>query len=116
MTEAVENIVRSAVQTDPSITSKMLGLALEALKGANLVHATVGGAPCEAEELPPVVKRHDAARFLKLKLNTVDHMARIGLLVKVYATGTERGVGYTRESVSAALNGNRRGKRHAKRS
>ena len=117
MTENVETIIRGAVALDPSITPKMLGLALEALKGANLVHATVGGRPCEAEELPPVVKRHEAARFLQIKLNAVDHMARIGVLVRVYGTGDRRGIGFTRESVSAALTGKkRRGKRHAKRS
>ena len=113
MTANVETIIRGAVALDPTITPKMLDLALEALKGANLVHATVGGKPCEAEELPKVVKRHEAARFLQLKLNAIDHMARIGILVKVYGTGDRRGIGFTRESVSAALKGKVR--RHAKR-
>ena len=115
MTANVEAIIRGAVALDPTITPKMLGLALDALKGANLVHATVGGKPCEAEELPTVVKRHDAARFLQLKLNAIDHMARIGVLVKVYGSGEKRGVGFTRESVRSVLDGKRKVGRHAKR-
>ena len=115
MTGNVETIIRGAVALDPTITPKMLDLALEALKGANLVHATVGGKPCEAEELPKVVKRHEAARFLQIKLNAIDHMARSGVLVKVYASGTVRGVGFTRESVRSVLDGKRKGKRHATR-
>lgn len=115
MTENVETIIRGAVALDSTITPRMLDLALDALKGANLVHATVGGRPCEAEELPKVVKRHEAARFLQLKLNAIDHMARVGILVKVYGTGEQRGVGFTRESVRSVLDGKRKGKRHAKR-
>ena len=40
-----------------------------------------------------------------VKLNTVDYMARIGILVKVYGAGRHRGIGYTRESVRNALKG-----------
>lgn len=115
MTANVEAIIRGAVALDPSITPKMLDLALDALKGAKLVHATVGGRPCEAEELPKVVKRHEAARYLQIKLNAIDHMARTGVLVKVYASGTVRGVGFTRESVRSVLDGKRKVRHHAKR-
>ena len=115
MTDAVENIVRSAAQTDPSITPTMLTLALEALKGVRLVHVTGAGTPCEAEDLPPVVPRLEVARFLKRKLNLIDHMARKGVLVKVYGCGSKRGIGFTRESVRNVLAGLSKGRCYGKR-
>lgn len=115
MTPTVEAIIRNTVQMDPSITQAMLDLALDALKGTDLVRATPYGDPCEEDELPMVVKRKEVARKLQIKLNAVDHMARIGVLVKVFGSGEQRGIGYTRESVRAALKGREQGRRHGKR-
>lgn len=105
MKKEIENIIRSTAMMDDSIRPEMLELAVSALKGAKLYTRDEAAAQDAFDDLSQIVKRDQAAKLLMVKLNTVDYMARVGILVKVFGAGKRRGIGYTRESVHNALKG-----------
>jgi hypothetical protein len=105
MRKEIENLIRSTAAMDETIKPEMLELAVLALQGRSLYTRDEADAQDAFDDLTQIVKRNEAAKLLMVKLNTVDYMARIGILVKVYGAGRHRGIGYTRESVRNALKG-----------
>ena len=105
MRKEIENLIRSTAAMDETIKPDMIELAITALHGKPLYSRAEADAQEAFDDLTQIVKRDQAAKLLMVKLNTVDYMARIGILVKVYGAGKRRGIGYTRESVRNALKG-----------
>lgn len=101
MTANVENIIRNTAAMDPSISPKMVEMAVKVLRGEPLAPQPPR---MDADKLPPILTYREAREILKLKRSAFFKLIRIGRLKRVMGTG-RMGIGITRKSFLNAYEG-----------
>lgn len=104
---AVDNML----QTDPTVADELREMALAVLglglvsdeKKVTAIHNVLSG-ETDPDMLRPIFTRREAGRVLKLKPHSVDRLGRLGMLHRVYGSGT-RVIGFTRQSVQLYCEG-----------
>ena len=104
MTANVETIIRGAVALDPTITPKMLDLALSVLRGEPIAPAPAQGGEIDSSKLPDIIPYKDAMRILHIRRSQLFEMLRTGRLKRVYGNGSQ-GIGITRRSFVKVIDG-----------
>ncbi len=89
MKPETENMVRTMVATDPTVSREMLERAIIILRG---------GVETD-EDMVHVMRRQDVMKHLSVSRRTLDYYLKMGYLERVYGGGRKYALGVTRESV-----------------
>jgi hypothetical protein len=93
-------IVRSALQADPSISVKERTQALAWLRGKPKIEI-----PNPAQAPPQLIRRAEAARRLGYSLRLIDRLAQQGVLTKRKLPNRKRASGFLASDVDALIEG-----------
>lgn len=111
MREEMKHAVETMLKTDNSVPDAVRTLAVRMLGLDPLDdEKTIGGirdllnGDAAPESMQPIVTRSEAARILRVKPHTVDLYGRMGILQRIYGSGSKK-IGFTRESVLRKASG-----------